>query len=212
MKVLITLGPTQEPIDSVRYITTGSSGRMGKSLANEAIKREFSTTLLAGPISLGLPKKAKIIRVKTADQMIKKTLKELKKNYDIFISAAAIADFTPLKVRKGKIKSNEPVQIKLKPNPKLTSLSREKFPQLFIVAFKAEHSVSRNELIKRGFEKLLSENLNLIIANDLSISLDKKNTEVYLIDKIGIEHLPLNSKEIIAKRIWNKILSLKNES
>ena len=144
--------------------------------------------------------------------MIQKTLQELEKsNYDLFISVAAIVDFTPVQVRPGKIKSVKTIQIELEPIPKLTQLVREKFPQLFIVAFKAEHKVSKNELIKRGFEKLLSENLNLIVANDSSISLGKKNIEAYLIDKASVEYLPLNSKEVIAKKIWDKILEMKNE-
>jgi len=207
MKVLITLGPTQEPLDSVRYITNASSGRMGKSLANEAIKRNFETTIVAGPVNLDLPENAKIFHVRTADEMIEKTMRELKKNsYDVFISAAAIGDFTPAKVRKGKIKSESEIQLTLKPTQKLTRLVRENFPETFVVGFKAEHDVSKNELVRRGLEKLLSENLDLIVANDLSESLGAKSCEVYLIDKKVVEYVPLTPKEIIAKKIWNKIL------
>ncbi|MEM4347820.1 MAG: phosphopantothenoylcysteine decarboxylase [Candidatus Altiarchaeota archaeon] len=214
MKVLITLGPTQEPLDSVRYITNASSGRMGKCLAEEAIKRNFSTTIVSGPVNLNLPEKAKIFHVRTAEQMIRRTILELKKGYDILISAAAIGDFTPVKVKEGKIKSEKEIQLTLKPTPKLTKIAKEKFPEIFVVGFKAEYKPSREELIKKGFEKLISENLDLVIANDLSESIGSKSCEVYLIDKKEVEYLPLNAKEIIAKKIWDKVLDMlsKNES
>ncbi len=206
MKVLITLGPTQEPLDSVRFITNASSGMMGKCLANEALKRNFETTIVAGPVTLDLPEKAKIFHVRTAEQMLRRAIFELKNGYDIFISAAAIGDFSPAKVRQGKIKSDKTIQITLKPTKKLTKMAREKFPELFIVGFKAEHGVSRRELVKRGFEKMLSENLDLIVANDLGESIGSKSCEVYIIDQKEVEYVPLNAKEVIAGKIWDKIL------
>jgi len=216
-KVIITLGPTQEPIDSLRYITNSSSGRMGKALAVEAIRRNFEVTLISGPVVLELPKDAKkIFRVRTAEEMIKKTINELEKEeYAIFISSAAIADFSPAKVRKGKIKSNERgIQLKLKPNPKLTKLAKEKFPKLFVVGFKAEYDLRKEELIKKAMEKLISENLDLVVANDLKVSIGGKSCEVYLVSKSEVEYVPLNAKEIIAKNIWKKITEMmeKNEN
>lgn len=207
MKILITLGPTQEPIDAVRYITNASSGEMGAELARESIFRGNKTTIISGPIEIPLPSDAKIIKVRTADEMINSTMKELRKNYQIFISAAAIADYTPERVEKGKIKSGKDnLILKLKPTPKLTGLARIKFPDLFIVAFKAEYGISKKELMERAKGKLGKENLNLIIANDV-----KKNkfgsdkTEVFIIDKDKEIHIPKNSKRAIARRIWDVI-------
>ena len=73
------------------------------------------------------------------------------------------------------------------------------------------NEAAKDELVTSGLEKLLSESLDLIVANDLSTSLGKKNTEVYLIDKTSVEYLPLNSKELIAQKIWDKIGEMKRE-
>ena len=104
MKVLITLGPTQEPIDEVRYITNASSGKMGAALAREAINRGHKTTIVAGPVAIELPMNAKIIRVRTAKEMTDESLKELEHGYDVLVSTAAIADYSP-EFCSGKIKS-----------------------------------------------------------------------------------------------------------
>jgi len=206
MKVLITLGPTQEPVDSVRYITNASSGKMGSALAKEAILRGYETTIVSGPVDLRLPDRAKILPVRTAKEMIETSMDELRDNYDIFISAAAIADYSP-EAHPGKIKSNiKDLKIILKPNPKLTWLVRENFPGIFIVAFKAEYNVSEDKLIESARLKLEKENLNLVIANDIKKSgFGSDTTEVYLIDKKSINYIPLNSKNNIARKIWEII-------
>jgi len=207
MKVLITLGPTQEPIDSVRYITNASSGKMGSALAKEAIVRGYGTTIVSGPVNLKLPDRAKILPVRTANEMIEMSLDELKRNYDIIISTAAIADYSP-EVQMGKIKSNiEDLKIILRPNPKLTRLVRENFPDIFIVAFKAEYNVSEDKLIESARLKLEKEGLNLVIANDIKKSgFGSDTTEIYLINKEkDINYIPLNSKDNIAKDIWEII-------
>jgi len=207
MKVLITLGPTQEPIDSVRYITNASSGKMGSALAKEAIVRGYGTTIVSGPVNLKLPDRAKILPVRTANEMIETSLDELKRNYDIVISTAAIADYSP-EVQRGKIKSNtKDLKIILRPNPKLTRLVRENFPDIFIVAFKAEYNVSEDKLIESARLKLEKEKLNLVIANDIKKSgFGSDTTEIYLINKEkDITYIPLNSKDNIAKDIWEII-------
>lgn len=209
MKVLITLGPTREPIDAFRYITNSSSGKMGLALARESISRGNKTTIISGPVEILLPSDAKIVKVRTAEEMINSTIIELSRdNYQIFISTAAIADYAPERVEKRKIKAGkDDLILKLKPTPKLTGLAGEKFPELFIVAFKAEYGLPKNELVERAYGKLKSENLNLIVANDI-----KKNgfgsdkTEVFVLDKDGRKiHIPKNSKEMVAGRIWDVI-------
>lgn len=208
MKVLITLGPTQEPIDDVRYVTTGASGKMGAALAKEALSRGHKVTIVAGPVSIELPCDAKILRVRTAKEMTSAALKELARGYDIFISAAAISDYTPAVKRKGKIKSGKgPLTIELAPTKKLTQDARKRFPSLYIVAFKAEYGVGEKELLKRAETKLQKEGLDLACANDI-----KKNgfgsdvNRITIIDKkCKITHLPENTKDVAAKGIWNEI-------
>jgi phosphopantothenoylcysteine decarboxylase/phosphopantothenate--cysteine ligase len=208
VKVLITLGPTQEPIDSVRYITTGSSGKMGRSLASEALKRGHHVTIVAGPVNIELPKDAAVLRIGTAAEMTDTSLKELEKGFDLLISTAAIADYTPAKKTEGKIKSGKKdLKIALIPTLKLTHEARTRYPKLIIMAFKAEHSVSEKELIRCAGNKLTKENLDLIVANDIGKNaFGSDATEVALLDRNGILYQSgKKSKEIIAKKIWDII-------
>jgi phosphopantothenoylcysteine decarboxylase / phosphopantothenate---cysteine ligase len=208
VKALITLGPTQEPIDSVRYITSGSSGKMGCSLASEGIKRGYEITIVAGPVNIELPAGATVLRVRTAAEMTQTTLKELEKGFDLLISAAAIADYTPAKKAEGKIRSGKKdLEIKLVPTLKLTKEARKRHPKLRIMAFKAEHNVSGKELIKCAENKLLKENLDLIAANDIGENVfGSDETEVTVLNKNGILcRCGKDSKEKIAKKIWDII-------
>jgi phosphopantothenoylcysteine decarboxylase / phosphopantothenate---cysteine ligase len=208
VKVLITLGPTQEPIDSVRYITTGSSGKMGCALASEGLKRGHSVTVVAGPVNIKLPEEAVILRVRTAAEMTKTTINELKKGFDLLISSAAIADYTPAKKTEGKIRSGKKdLKIELAPTLKLTNEARKEFPKLRIMAFKAEHGVSDEELIKCARNKLEKENLDFIAANDIGKNVfGSEATEVTLLGRNGIIlRSGKETKENIAKKIWEII-------
>lgn len=208
MKVLITLGPTQEPIDSIRFITTGSSGKMGCFLASEGLKRGHAVTIVAGPVNIELPDGSSILRVRTAAEMTDTTLKELKKGFDLLISTAAIADYTPSKKAEGKIKSGKKdLKIALVPTLKLTKEARERYPKLRIMAFKAEHAVSEKELIRCAQSKLAKENLDLIAANDIGKNAFGSNvSEVTVLNRGGILWKSTKeSKEKIAKRIWDII-------
>ncbi len=206
--MLITLGPTQEPIDCVRCITTGSSGKMGAALAEEAIRRGHKTTIVAGPVNIPLPHDARVLTVRTAADMTQTTLKELEKGCDVLISSAAIADYTPAKKEPGKIRSGQKnLIIELAPTQKLTREARRKFPDLYIAAFKAEHSVTDKELIKRAEDKLRKESLDLIAANDIGLhKFGSDENAVTLINKTGIvARTGKEPKEKIAKRIWDVI-------
>ena len=209
MRILITAGATQEPIDPVRFITNASSGKMGIALAEEAKRRGHNITIIAGIMQVKVPKniKTKTIKARTAKEMIDTTLKELKNNYDVFISSAAISDYAPIP-GKEKIKSGkEELILKLKPTEKLTKIVKEKFPLVFVAAFKAEHSLSDEHLIDAAYKKLKGENLNLIIANDISKDVFGSNSnEVFIIDKNkNAIHVPRNLKSEIAKKIFDVI-------
>ena len=99
MKILVTAGPTREPIDPVRFISNYSTGAMGYAIAQEARKRGHKTTLISGPTNLKAPCKAKIIKIITAEDMFRAVKKE-SKNADCIIMAAAVADFRPVTYRK----------------------------------------------------------------------------------------------------------------
>ncbi len=207
MKVLITLGPTQEPIDAIRYITNASSGKMGAALAKESVSRGYETTIVSGPVNIKLPGKARVLRIRTAEEMRETSLKELKRGYDIFISTAAIADYTPV-FHEGKIKSGKPDWIiKLRENLKLTRCVKERFPELFVVAFKAEYNTSKESLVESAWSKLKCEGLDMIVANDLKNTYFGDNkTEVYIINKEKkIIYIRPKSKNNTAKDIWKSI-------
>jgi phosphopantothenoylcysteine decarboxylase/phosphopantothenate--cysteine ligase len=208
VKVLITLGPTQEPIDSIRYVTTASSGKMGAALAAETIRRGHQATIISGPVNIILPRDAHVLPVRTAAEMTQTALKELEKGYDILIASAAVADYTPAKKISGKIKSGKSsLKIDLKPTQKLTHEARKKFPNLFIAAFKAEHSVPYEELVKSAENKLRKEDLDLIAANDIGLyKFGSDENEVTLISRKGIiARTKKESKEKTAKNIWDVI-------
>lgn len=209
MKVLITLGPTQEPIDDVRYISNRSSGKMGAALAYEAIKRCHQVALVHGPVSIELPD-CKKIPVTTAQEMADATLSELKKGYDIMISSAAIADFSPKKV-EGKIKGGSSMALELKPAPKLIDLARKKFPKLFLVAFKAEVGLSRKGLSKVASEYLSKKNLQMVVANDVKKGVfGADENSVVVATKGSVKDLGGGSKVELAKRIFDEIDSITN--
>lgn len=209
MKILITLGATQEPIDSVRFITNASSGKMGLALATEAVRRGHEIVLIAGSLQVPIPKNIKTINVRTAKEMTKAAISELKlkNNYDCFIGTAAISDYTPTpeteKIKSGK----DELILKLKPTEKLTKIVKKKFPDVFVFAFKAEYGVFEEELIKIAYAKLKKENLDLIIANDVSKDVfGSESNEVFIVDKDkNVVHAQRNLKRVIAKKIFDVI-------
>ncbi|OYT26706.1 MAG: hypothetical protein B6U97_03260 [Candidatus Altiarchaeales archaeon ex4484_96] len=207
MKVLLTLGTTQEPIDPVRYITTASSGRMGQAMAEEALKRGYDVSIVAGVTGLTLPSKAQIHRVQTTKQMIIKSLEEIAKGYDILISTAAIADYSPT-AREEKIKStNKTLVLKLKPNPKLTRIVKEKYRRVYVVAFKAEYGLPKAELMRAAYNKLRDENLDVVVGNDIKKhQMGSQKNEVVVLNKNGeYVFIPPAGKKKIATRIWDII-------
>jgi phosphopantothenoylcysteine decarboxylase/phosphopantothenate--cysteine ligase len=208
MRVLITTGPTQEPIDDIRFITNLSSGKMGVALAEEAMQRGYDVTLVHGPVSIPLPNCHRIA-VKTAKEMIDAVLSELRGGYDVLISAAAIADFT-IKKREGKIKSGSKLILELEPTPKLLDVVRKTFPNLFIVGFKAECGISESELIEVAKNKLFYGKLNLVVANDVSKDVfGSDENEVWIVNKNDVRHVKRQPKTRIAHEVWNEIEGLR---
>ncbi|OYT54110.1 MAG: hypothetical protein B6U72_03760 [Candidatus Altiarchaeales archaeon ex4484_2] len=213
MRVLITVGATEEPIDPVRHITTGSSGRMGKAMAEEALKRGHPVTLVAARTEVSLPENATIQRVRTARELIINSLEDIAEGFDVLISTAAIADYTPVYKEK-KIKSmNKTLNLKLKPNPKLTQIVKEKYRKVYVVAFKAEYDLPPGELMRATYTKLKAENLDLVVGNDLKKNaMGSKKNEVVVLNKNGEYVLvPQDKKEKIAVKVWDLIESTYNK-
>lgn len=221
--VLVTAGPTREFIDSVRYISNRSSGKMGYALAKTAGDMGAKVILISGPVSLPVPANTKIIRVETAAEMLKAILKNIK-TVDIFIMAAAVSDFTLFKRAPGKIKRGKgPLLLKLKPTPDiLKQVAKEKGlkKNLIKAGFAAETSLPRTRSVVRGssiaraYQKLKDKSLDLIIANDISrkdIGFESDYNEVHIIkrNKTFIKTKRLK-KEKIAQEIILYVLDKAN--
>jgi len=204
MKVLITAGPTQEPIDDVRYITNASSGKFGVALASEAMRRGHEVTLIHGPVTLQLPD-CKRIGVKTAQEMLKAVTDELKGGYNIFIPTAAVADYAPVKT-SGKIRSGEAMTLKLQPTRKIIDEVRAAYPELFIVGFKAEYGSTKESLRVKAQEFLKRKKLNMLVANDIQKNaFGSDETEIVLATPDSLKEFGKKSKEELAKIIWSAI-------
>ena len=201
-KVLITAGPTQEMIDPVRFISNKSSGKMGFSLAEEIKNQGAIVTLISGPVNLKTPDKVKRFDVQSAKEMQSK-VEELIEDYDIFISAAAVADFKPKKYEQKKIKKGSEVdqmKIELDKNFDILKTVTDKKLNLKTVGFAAE----TEDLINNAEKKLVEKNLDLIVANDVSdqsIGFDSDENEVTLITKLEKKVIKKTSKKNVSKKI-----------
>ncbi|MHA2048393.1 MAG: bifunctional phosphopantothenoylcysteine decarboxylase/phosphopantothenate--cysteine ligase CoaBC [Promethearchaeota archaeon] len=212
-KVLITAGPTREAIDSVRFVSNKSSGKMGIEIAKEAAARGAEVHLIAGECRAKLPDYINTTHVISIDDFIKSVKEEISYgNYDFFISAAAISDYKPVDCVEGKISSDnvEEIQLNMKLTPKIINVARKKDYNLFIVAFKAETNMSRSELINRAYNRLIKSEVDLIVANDIGredIGFNSKYNEVYIINnKKHVTHVKRNTKRYIASRIFDVAL------
>jgi len=207
-KILITAGPTIEYLDPVRVITNQSSGKTGVLLAAELISSGAKVTMIYGPGRKAPPKGAKIIRVKTSKEMHEAAKKELKKKFDIVIMAAAVSDYTLQKTFKTKIKSDkDSLTIKLKKSPKIINQVRKVQKDTFLIGFKAETNLTKNELIKSARKKLKDSNADMIIANDIGSKYQKNtdNNEVLIVDSKKAISSGWKRKEKIAKFIIKEI-------
>ncbi len=207
-KVLITAGPSREAIDSIRYLSNKSSGRMGIELAKEASARGADVLLVAGECMVKIPDYINTIHVESADDFTKTIKDELSySNYDMFISAAAVSDYKPVDFIEGKISSDnlEKLNVIMHLTPKILNVARRKDYKLFIIAFKAEINVSRTELIDRAYNRLLKSEADLIVANDVGredIGFNSKDNEVYIINKDKhITHIEKHTKRYVASKI-----------
>lgn len=166
-RVLITSGPTQEPIDDVRFLTNRSSGRMGAALARAALLMGAEVTVVTGPTSTPLPLRASVERVRTAEQMLAAVKKHLSQA-DFVIGAAAVADYRPANPVRGKIRrGEEPERIELVPNPDIIAeATKSAQPGARVVAFAAEPDPG----LETAAEKLKRKGVFAIAVNDVSRS------------------------------------------
>lgn len=167
-KVVVTGGPTVEFIDPVRVITNLSSGKMGVALAREAWARGAEVSYVYGG-GLAPSTYIKSRRVLTTAEMRGAVLDELKQGCDVFIMAAAPADYAPDFMAPGKIKTRKgTLTLRLVPTSKIIDEVRERWPKLFMVAFKAETAPSKTKLAKAAKRFFNESGANMVVANDVS--------------------------------------------
>ena len=201
--VLITAGPTQEPIDPVRFITNRSSGKMGYRLAESAIQAGAKVTLISGPVNLDPPSNCHLVSVHTAKEMYEAVMHHIK-DKDVYIGTAAVSDYSPIKSHDSKIKkdgSQSAMVLELKENRDILKSVSELKERPYVVGFAAE----TDNLIDNAKKKLNNKNLDLIVANDVSdknIGFDSDDNEVTLITQKEQKLLEKQSK----KKISNKII------
>ncbi len=205
--ILITAGPTQEPIDPVRYLSNHSSGKMGIAIANECMVRGAKVTLVIGPTNQKIPNFNKVIQIQTAEEMLQNCKNEFA-NMDVAIMCAAVADYTTVEVSKNKIKKNSStLQIELKRTKDILKyLGSIKKENQILVGFALE---TENEE-QNAKEKLRQKNADFIILNSLNdkgAAFGSNNNKITIFDKDGDAHrFELKSKEAVAIDIVNTIL------
>ncbi len=198
MHLLITAGGTREYIDPVRFITNASSGRMGYALASAAVKAGHKITLITTPADQQPPKEAKIVKVETTAQMFKAVQQQFSR-CDCLIMAAAVADYTPVKKAKSKIKkTNKSLTIKLKPTVDILKWAgKNKKKNQIVVGFALEDKAIRT----RAEKKLKEKNLDMIIANTpAAINAEKTTIQIKTLHSKWT-NLPTTSKTVIARKI-----------
>jgi phosphopantothenoylcysteine decarboxylase/phosphopantothenate--cysteine ligase len=199
-RVVITAGPTREPIDPVRYISNRSSGRMGYALAQSFLEAGAQVTLISGPVSLPAPARVNVVPVTTAAEMADAVTREIA-GADIFVAAAAVADYRSATVAAQKLKkSAAELTLELEPNPDILAGVAQRSPRPFVVGFAAEtESVADN-----ARDKLRRKQLDLIAANDVSqpgIGFDSDDNALQVFWADGGTSLPRASKTIIARAL-----------
>jgi len=206
--VLVTAGPTQEPLDPVRFITNRSSGKMGYALAVAARDRGARVVLVSGPTSLEPPPGVEYIPVVTTEEMRRAVLDRFE-GTDIVIKAAAVADYRPTRSAPSKIKKEEGIlKIELERNPDILAELGGRKGGKVLVGFAAE----TEDLLKNAEEKLRKKNLDLIVANDVSkegagFSVD--TNLVKILDRKGnVEEFPLLSKREVAEIVLDRVVAI----
>lgn len=205
-KVLVTAGPTVEAIDPVRFISNHSTGKMGYAIARVAMERGAEVTLVSGPTNISYPPFVKVMPVKSAKDMFE-AVTSVSEQQDIIIKAAAVADYTPVRVADEKIKKMDgDSSIALKRTEDILKyLGEHKKESQFLCGF----SMETENMLENSRKKLEKKNLDMIVANNLKVAgagFGVDTNVVTLIRRESIEELPIMEKEEVAAAILDAIV------
>lgn len=211
LSVVVTAGPTAEPLDPVRYITNRSSGKMGYAIAEAAHARGAHVTLISGPTAIQPPKGVDFVRIGTTQELYDAVLSHA--DADVVIQAAAPADYRAREISPTKIKrTGDSLMIELVPNPDIAAaLGARKHPGQTLVGFAAE----TNNVIENAQGKLKRKSLDLIVANDVTragAGFDVDTNIVTLIDGEGMKELPMMTKREVADGILDRVAELRAQN
>jgi phosphopantothenoylcysteine decarboxylase / phosphopantothenate---cysteine ligase len=216
LKVLVTAGGTQEPIDSVRFIGNRSSGRMGYALAEAAHRRGAEVTIVAANVRLSAPAGARVVPVQTAGELARACAQEFA-NTNILLMAAAVADFRPAAPADHKLKKSGPEaleRIEVEPTQDvLATLAAQRLPGQVLVGFAAEHGEGAAVY---GRDKLARKGLDAIVVNDISradIGFDASENEVLILTRDGVERaVSRTTKTDVAEEILDEVQRLREDA
>jgi len=206
-RVVVTAGPTLEPIDPVRYVSNHSSGRMGYALARAARDRGAEVTLISGPTALEQPVGVDFRAVTTAQEMLEAVVDAVRDAHAL-IMAAAVADYRPAQAAEQKIKKGEEgFSLQLTRNPdilaEVVARYADRTPPLIAIGFAAE----TENLVENARAKLERKGLDLIVANPVPATFGAEGTQVTLIDREGnVEPWPPLPKEELTERIVDRLV------
>lgn len=200
-RVVITAGPTREPIDPVRYISNHSSGKMGYALAAAARAAGAEVVLVSGPVSIDAPVGVEVRGVMTAQDMLEETERAVNEGCDLFVATAAVADYRPDTCAGDKIKkSNKSMSLSLVRNPDTLATIAARDDAPFTVGFAAE----TRDIEHYALDKLTRKKLNMIVANDVSapgLGFNSDNNAVTVFWPEGHESIGPGSKTVLAQRL-----------
>lgn len=207
-KVIITAGPTREPIDPVRYISNHSSGKQGYAIAKAAVELGAETVLISGPVSLPIPPGVQMMPVETAEDMLATCVSELPA--DIAIFTAAVADWRVAAQATDKLKkrSSGPPNLALAENPDiLATIARHASRPQIVVGFAAE----TERVTEHATEKLKKKKCDVIVANDVSKAsgvFGGDHNTVHLVTAAGVESWPRLTKDEVAHRLMERLAGM----
>lgn len=204
-RVMVTAGPTVEPIDPVRYISNRSSGKTGYAIARAAALRGADVTLVSGPVSLPAPEGVRVVRVRTAHEMLE-AAEGAFRDADIAVFAAAVADMRPRAVSNRKLKKgrdgDELGAIELVENPDILATLAARKDRQVVVGFAAE----TNDVVPNAEAKLAAKRADFVVANQVGegMAFGTDDNAVWFVDAEEVEELPRMPKSRLADEILNK--------
>ncbi len=207
--VLVTAGPTREPIDPVRYLGNHSSGKMGYAIAEAALRRGARVILVSGPTNLKAPAGAEVIGVNTADEMRQAVLSRFEEA-TVIIKAAAVADYRPRQAAPQKIKCKTAITLELEPTPDiLAEVGRRKGSRI-VVGFAAE----TENILENARKKLAAKSVDAMVVNDVSrhdIGFNSDRNAVTIITSSEVIEVPESSKWEVAHRVLDAVVRLRQQ-